>query len=598
MAAGADGGQDREDKTSLDFRRNAPMKKQLLAVLASMALLFAGPTVSAQQGPSPASYLAGMRVAASYAYGYNSVNGANIVQGFTGTGTQSMTACPAVRALGDGRIIPLFNVNAPIGVDIGTAIAETVTPTSVSLIAPPQGQQGDQQCAVITASFSNAHGQSQFQNQLRSGSFGLQEAINDAAAGANGGVVVVDGSWGGTNATLTAAVPFADVTIADNRFGPTQYWNPIGAAAAIGTPAVLTNATAGFGVNGANFTGGAYTGSNTYITCIAYVDIMGQEGPCSPTFTVATSGSATTDQIGYTAPAASTGAVGYTIYITLNGGAYTSAYKVPLVSQPTVVGAYPAANGVCTLTTVEVITPACRLTNATYGQTGVGAVVSALTLNTSPIEPQASIVSTTAIFVPNPGGRSSYVYSPGSRIGVPGLPSASLVFPISGSAASTVPTVLGTINIPPGFMNFVGRTIEICGRSGITTGSTTTILTISFQWDSMGQNTAGAGVTIGALAVTPATAFATTEMDNFCEDFQTTVAAATATGGTIQRVGGFLATSGVSAAAAGQAAGGDATTAATGSLNLAADARINVVYTHTTGTFAPTLQGLTVKVLN
>ena len=36
----------------------------------------------------------------------------------------------------------------------------------------------------------------------------------------------------------------------------------------------LVAGTAGFGVNGANFTGGAYTGNSTYITCISYVDVM------------------------------------------------------------------------------------------------------------------------------------------------------------------------------------------------------------------------------------------------------------------------------------------------------------------------------------
>jgi hypothetical protein len=131
----------------------------------------------------------------------------------------------------------------------------------------------------------------------------------------------------------------------------------------LAAPATLTAATVGFGLNGANTTGGTYTGTSTYVYCIAYVDIMGQEGPCSATFSAATAGTGSTNQIGFAAPAASTGAVGYVPYISLAGGSYALAYKVPLVSQPTVAGVAPVSNGVCTLTTLETITPACAVTN-------------------------------------------------------------------------------------------------------------------------------------------------------------------------------------------------------------------------------------------
>jgi hypothetical protein len=531
-----------------------------------------------------------------------------LISGNTATGSQSVilvgsTGGSSGLQLTDGTTIPVqtvFSTLTPVVFDLGQGAQESVTPTAVSVGTCPSGNLGiggSLTCVTFTGSFVNTHGQSAV---VADGTFGLQTAINYASQ-IGSGVVSVDTAWrqmGGTNAMLTAAIPYHDISIMDTSFGVPQFWNAQGGATAIATPATLIAATAGFSVNGANLTGGFYTGNSTYIACIAYVDIAGQEGPCSASFTIATSGVAATDQIGFTAPAASTGAVGYTIYITLASGAYTSAYKVPLVSQPTVVGVYPVANGVCTLTQVETITPACALGNVTYAQTGSGAVVSALTLNTSPIEPQASIVSTTSIFVPNPGGRTAYTYTPGNHIGMPGMIASSLAFPVSGSAATTVPTVLGTVNLAPGVMNFVGRTLEICGKSGISTGSTTTILTVSFQWDSMGQNTAGAGVTIGTLGLTPVAAFSTKEMDTWCEDFMTTAVGATATGGSINTVGGFINTSGVSTAAAGQGAGSDPTLGATASLNLAADARINVVYTHTTGTFAPTLQGLTVKVLN
>lgn len=566
------------------------MKNFLLAV----ALVLVGAVGLHAQANS--SYELGERDAQQFAYGYGPMPGAHIAVGNSATGTQTVMVCPAFRATQDGRVIQLFSGGpaTPVNFDTGTTSAETVTPTSVSLVQPPSGLEADQQCAQITGSFSFTHFASQNVYQVRSGTFGLQEAINDA--GRNGGAVTLGQNWGGTNLMITAATVLPNVWIKDKRQAADVNWTAIGGATGIATPSTLTNATAGFGVNGANFTGGFYTGSNTYIACVAYVDIMGQEGPCSATFTIATNGSATTDQIGFTGPAASTGAVGYTIYITLNGGAYVSAYKVPLVTQPTAVGAYPASNGVCTLTTIETITPACAVTNTSYGQTGSGAVVSALTVNTSPIDPQVTTVSSTTIYTPNAGGRTTYVYAPTSKVGNNCAPSTYLPFVISAAEASTVPSVIGTVNVAPGCMNQVGRTLEICGKA--TGVSTATIVSIQFQWDAIGQNTAGKGVQIGNLGITPATAFATTKVETFCEDFQTTVASASATGGSINTIGGFLATSGVATAAAGQGAGTDPTTGAVGSLNLAEDARINVVSVHTTGTdgTALTLQSLTARV--
>jgi hypothetical protein len=581
------------------------MKKFLLAALAAI-LLFSVPAGAQTQQP-PFARVDGDFIASRYNWGFGAVKITNTIA--AGTATVIMNA-PSV-TLPDGSTIYPFAVTAPITIDQGTSVSETVTPTAVSGCA---GNAPNGTCSV-TASFANAHASGA---SITSGTFGLEEAINDAAGfngagliSAQGGAVVVDKSWPGTTSQIqgTAAgsvagatptgnvVPMSNVIILDKRNGPPVVWSPIGGATTLAAPTTLVAATAGFSVAGANLTGGFYTGSNTYITSIACVDIMGQEGPGSASFTIATSGAATTDQIGFTAPAAQTGCVGYTIYITLNGGSYVSAYKVPLVTQPTVVGVAPVSNGVCTLTTLETVTPACAVTNATYGQTGSAAIVSALTLNTSPIVPAITTVSSTTIYTPNAGGRTTVVYSPGSRMGLPGIQGAFLPFVISAAEASTVPDVLGTINVAPGAMNAVGRTLEVCGKA-TTTASTATIVSIQFQWDSMGQNTAGKGVQIGNLGITPATAFSTTKVLTFCEDFQTTVAAATATGGSINTIGGYLNTSGVATAAAGQGAGSDPTIATVGSLNLAADARLNVVSVHTTGTdgAALTLQSLTARV--
>jgi hypothetical protein len=536
-----------------------------------------------------------------YASGYATWSG-RVISGNAATGSQSIVIAGNAGGgagglqLADGTTVSLqtvFSTLTPVIVDYGQAAQESVTPTAVSVGQCPAGNLGvggGTQCVTLTGSFSNTHGQSAI---VIDGSYGLQTAINYAQQ-LGGGTVVLDSVWsaiGGTNAMVTAALPYASVSIEDLR-GVQQNWNAVGGATTLAAPATLTATTVGFGLNGANTTGGAYTGTSTYHVCVAYVDIMGQEGPCSADFSGLTAGTGSTNQIGFSAPAASTGAVGYTVYISLASGSYSLSYKVPLVSQPTAVGAYPASNGVCTLTKVELITPACALANTTYNQLGSAAIVSALTLNTSPINPQVTVVSTTSVYVPNAGGRTTYAYAPASKVGVNGAPFSILPFTISAADATTVPSVLGTINLAPGFMNNVGRTLEICGYA-TTTASTGTIKDIQFQWDSMGQNTAGKGVQIGDLTVTQ-TSTSVTQLD-FCERFQTTVAGAGATAGTIQTVGGYLTSSIASLSAA--AAGGNTQAGGVASLNLAADARINIIYVHTTGTdgAALTLQGVTVR---
>lgn len=544
------------------------------AVVLATILLVAG-LASFAQNASPQPIAGGYYYASQYNYGGSGAGSGiapvafRVTSGGGATGAQTLTVGYGSMFVNGRRFMP-FNVNAPIIVD-----AETVTPSAVSCSTPDVTNT-----CLITATFVSVHGAGSL---IASGSFGLQEAINDAFA-SGGGFAVVDQVWqkaGGTNTILTAAAPYATVSIEDRRSAAIQNWNPQGGLTTLAAPATLTAVTA---LPSATPVGAFGTG--TYHMCIAYVDLLGQEGPCSADFSEA--GLATGSFI-FSAPAASTGAVGYTIYIGLTGGGVTNLnYKVPLTSS------------ICTLTSLESITAACSVANTLYGQSGATATVIAITLNTSPIQPAITTVSTTAIYVPNAGGRTTYTYVPGSHLGTPGLVAAYLPFTISAADATTVPSVIGTMNIAPGFMNFVGRTIEVCGRA-TTTASTATIAHIQFQWDAFGQNTAGKGVAIGDLAVTPVAAFSTTAVYTFCEDFMTTVSGASATAGSILPIGGFLATSGVSAAAAGQAAGTDAASlGAVASLNLASEARLNVIYVHTTGTdgAALTLQSLTAKVVN
>lgn len=557
------------------------MKKSIsIAVLA----LFAALGVQAQ---SPLSKVGGVTYASAYAHWTSTVQSSP-----TASGAATITLTSGIPSNPDGSQVngafqsPVGAIYTPIIVGLGTANQETVTPTAVS--GCNSSGAGTATCN-ITATFSFSHGPGDI---VVSGDAGIQEAINNTGSG----IVVVDNTAGATDAMITATVVNPKITIEDTRQTAVQYWTPVGGTTAIGAPSTLTATTVGFGLNGANTTGGTYTGTSTYVYCVAYVDIMGQEGPCSATFSGATAGTGSTNQVGYAAPAASTGAVGYTVYLSLASGTYSLAYKVPLVTQPAAVGAYPVANGVCTLTTVETITPACAVTNSVYGSTGSNAVVSALTLSTSPIPPQATVVSTTSVYIPNPGGRTTYTYAPGLRAGIVGTVGATTPFTISAAAGTTVPSVLGTINLKPGFMNYVGKTIEVCGFL-TTTASAATIEDVQLQWDSIGQNTAGKGVPL--IDLTATTTLATTGHIGFCADLETTATSASATGGSINAVGGYEAVSGVSIAGT-NAAGTNTITGATGSLNLAGEARINVIYLHTTGTDGAgwTLQGLTVKELN
>lgn len=556
--------------------------------------------------PSVQSFVGGSFVAKNYAYSGVTISpGTNIPAG-SGTITLNQGSVK----LPDGRTIVPFSAGGlnilgqpgsfpaiPITVGAGT-VKETVTPTAVSgcYVGAPQNS------CKITATFANAHGQGEV---VTSGSFGIQEAINDAAFW-GGGSVVIDASenlnFGATNvnAALIAALPFPNVSIEDARTLSPTWWNPTSNTTFLAVPATLTATTVGFGLNGANTTGGTYTGGSTYHVCVALVDLMGNEGACSLDFSALTAGSGSTNQIGFSAPAASAGAVGYVPYISLAGGTYALAYRVPLATYAGG-GAVGVSNGVCTLTTIETIIAACAIANTTYNQAGSAAIVSALTVNTARLAMQLGAASTTSDIVPNSAGHTAYIYAPGTRLG--GLPIGSYApFTITTAAATTVPAVVGTVTLPPGYMNVAGRTIRICGHfSEATAGSTATISNVQFVWDADGSNATGAGVILGNGLV-DVTTLVTANADSwtFCGVLRTTVSGAGATAGTIQSAGGWLVAQSGAAGTQASGAGGDTSVGGTASLNLAGEQRIDVEYTHTTGTDANgvVLQSMTVENLN
>ena len=194
------------------------MKKMLTAILFFTALL----TTCSARAQSPGAQFS--RVGGFYYAAPYSQWRAAVFTGNSSTGSQTIIVCPGLVVLSDGRQIQPFSTNASITIDFGPN-QETVTPSAVSLVNPPPGAPGTAQCASITATFANTHGPTLTPNVF-SGTFGLQEAINDANI-AGGGIVVVDAAFGGSTATLTSATfPSKNVNILDLRgaaTGPVVY---------------------------------------------------------------------------------------------------------------------------------------------------------------------------------------------------------------------------------------------------------------------------------------------------------------------------------------------------------------------------------------
>lgn len=156
------------------------------------------------------STFAGRTSANAYAYGINSTAPAGllVLAGSTGTGAYTLT-CQPQKSFNPNLASCVPSTNTPITVGQGSA-AETVTPSAVSI-----DTLGN---ILITATFSNSH---MAGDMVRSGTVGLQEALN-AVAAMGGGLVVVDGAWsklGGTQAMFEASVAGANSAVEDLRNG-------------------------------------------------------------------------------------------------------------------------------------------------------------------------------------------------------------------------------------------------------------------------------------------------------------------------------------------------------------------------------------------
>ena len=567
------------------------------------ALAFAGVPSYAQYAPSAGSSLS--RVAGRFVssnYNYPPTNN-YVVNGNSSTGTASITVQTARITLPDGRRIFPYNIFSPIVVG-GPSNQELVTPTSVSncyvLTTPGNGT------CTITATFANTHGQG---DPVISGTGGIAEASYDAFL-TGGGVVTIDNPGsvgipiGCTNCytsfanAMQSLVPFPQVGFEDVRKAPPVMWNLTPAPTTpFSAPSALTSATVAASTSACTPVSSCFAGGTIHV-CYALVDAMGNEGPCSADYSFTDT---TALGVLFQAPPAATGAVGYIPYVGLESGSSGNEYQTLLYTQPSTIDLAPAGNGVCTLTTIETITPACAITNATYGQTGSTANVTAYPVVTSPQAVGLGGLSTASYYIGNSNSRTVYQYQPGATWGTRGIVRSAGQFHITTAAASTVPQVLGTLAIPSGFMNYAGRSIRVCGMAYSSTQGASTVVSIKFEWDAQGSDvTTGLPVILGGPLVTNTLTTGTIASFSFCQDLTTTVASASATGGTILAGNGYLIESALNTGAT-PAAGPSIIQAGAGvgSLNLAGPARLQIVMVQTTSSTAvPALQNLTVQVLN
>lgn len=589
------------------------LSRVLLALVLTLMPL-SGTTPVMAQGPNSApsnlSLVAGRFVASRYAYPLISI----ISGGGAASTTYSITVSTGSIRLQDGRTIVPFGAGGtntqgvtagglfpaiPITVGAGT-VQETVTPTSVSgcYIGAPQGTAST---CVITAAFTYAHGAGEV---VGTGSYGMQEAINDAATN-GGGIVEVDasenGKAGGAAAVSTeintlAVVP--NVAIEDTHLGVTRNWSgtPTGVSIAAGT--TLTGQAACDGTHqfcsDASVAGSASWGSTVY-GCFTYVDIFGNESPCTATASFTSVASMAIDM---GLPAAKAGAVGWIPYLSLSGGSYALAYQIP-----------PTAT-VCTTITLPNGIVACALTNSTYNLTGSTYGVDALFKGGAQIviypvttAMDYPILATTpaTITTQHPMTNSSvtYAYAPSNRVGTCAISPTNMVQVsaaggINGSSATTVPNPMVSYSIPPGCFNYIGAEIRLKGKFTYTDGGDTSTH-VYVSWDSNGTNTASVPTPLCNMLDT---ATGTSAAYNGTWDCTIRVLTTGATGTVL--VNGYSAQALAAGATTLVRNTTDIAVAASGSVNLAGYGRLTVWFEGIGATNNPGAQGLesTLEVLN
>lgn len=394
------------------------------------------------------SRFAGFTRAIDFAYGINpTLDALTVDLGPYATGSVGITLEFGQVTLSDGTKLSPLSTNAPITVGAGSA-SETVTPSAVSNLTPSVYDS-----AVVTATWANAHGKG---DPVASGSVGLQEAIN-YTTGRGGGFVVIDNQWtlfGGTTAMIQAAIlPNSAIVVIDDQRGSgiSQFWVNGPTGAAISAPSAATSATV------ASLTAvGTWTATTIHVQ-FTYVDAQGGETAASADYSFTATA---TVAIGGSGPAAATGAVGYRVYIG------TTAWLAPVTS----------ANG-----TVIQCGPLAAF--------AIGTSFSIATATTSAL----AIV---------PGIGTAFACTPIPTLNLP-QPFRATWLPGTnqGTIASGTASTVGMVQLPAGYLNYIGRGVRLTGTIVATTNNTSGTLTLNALLHSV----------YGVTSITPFTAITTAQ---------------------------------------------------------------------------------------
>jgi hypothetical protein len=501
----------------------APILCVLAAVTGAMAQGSPNAPLNSSGG-SALSFVGGRFYANEYSSNSGLFSAASVYTGNAATGSASITIRGGYIVLKDGRSVMPWAINVPLVVSDATP--ELVTPTAVSGCYNSKGmnQDGVLVTCTITASFTFVHGVGA---SILSATGGVAEAEQDAY-NQGGGTVVIGPGWT-LNTSCTSCYTsmtnmFANLpTVPNVQFNDVRQNNiPYWTDQANGTTALATPTTR---VGGSTCTGsntvcdtsiavasGGFTNAAQYVW-VAYVDQLGGIGKASLTANYTTAGAV---QIEFLAPAASAGAVGWIFGI---GTSYAAAYWIPATSTN------------CTLTTIETVVPACAVTNTNFNQTGSNAFV-AKPLTTFALYPIPGGVA--AAYNPNFLSHTTFAYQPSA---LPSLGFPSEYGPFTATAALTAGQlgVLGTIPLPTGYLNWIGRELEIHGKFNYTPTTGGTAPEVLVEIGDITDFSTGTPKALCTELEVHTTTTATYDVDFTC----TLQTQATGTTGTIQP-GGFL----------------------------------------------------------
>ena len=335
-----------------------------------------------------------------------------------------------------------------------------LTNPALNEIATPSAVTNTNSSCGFTASLANTH----YGFFVTSGTGGLQEAVNAVSSTAPYTTIIwIDRNWYAlanalpsptTPASILAALTGnANALIVDNTTSPFTYyaWNGTKYSANlaptafpnkgvtsytnISAPTAVSTSATTYGILTTATTGGTIPASSTYRLGITYVDASGGETTLSTdsasTATIATGSGTATNTITVTSPAAATGAVGYRIYMTAaSGSSLAEILYTPTCSSTSVIAnqsVFPAAT-VCPI--------------------GASATITAVVTGTSVVPQVNTAFPRTA--------QTSLSFAP---------------FPATAIAANTNVIPLGTINLPAGYLNSLGRSFTICGDEYSVTGT-------------------------------------------------------------------------------------------------------------------------------